>query len=76
MAIFTIKTVRNPFDADSDIVNVFSGNDATQDEFIALKKDWTAEDAFKEMSLPAYWLAMVASYCRVASTAIQLLMSF
>ena len=29
--------VRNPFVADSDIVNVLSGNDATQEEFTALK---------------------------------------
>ena len=47
--------VRNPFVADSDVVNVFSGNDAIQQEFVALKNDSTAEDAFKETSLPAYW---------------------
>ena len=68
--------VRNPFVSDSDVVNVFSGNDATQGEFIALKNDSTAEDAFKEMSWPAYWSTMVASYSRVASSAIQLLMPF
>ena len=27
--------VRNPYVADSDVVNVFSGNDAIQEEFIA-----------------------------------------
>ena len=53
-----------------------SGNDATQEEFISLKNDSTTDDSFKEMSLPAYWSAMVASYFRVASTEIQLLMSF
>ena len=66
--------VRNPFVAESDVVNVFSGNDATEEEFIALKNDSTAEDAF--MSLPAYWSAMVASYSKVASRAVQLLMTF
>ena len=66
--------VRNLFVADSDVVNVFSGNNATAEQFIALKNDSTAKGAFKEMSLPAYWSAMVASYSRVASTAIQLLM--
>ena len=31
--------VRNPYlVSDSDVVNMFSGNDATQEEFIALKK--------------------------------------
>ena len=44
--------MRNPFVADSDVVNVFSGNNATQEEFIALKNDLAAEDAFQEMSLP------------------------
>ena len=44
--------VTNPFVADSDVVNVFSGNDATEEEFIALKNDSTAQDTFKEMSLP------------------------
>ena len=68
--------VRNPLVADSDVVNVFSGNDATPEEFIALKNDSTAENAFKERSLPAYWSAMIASYSRVISTAIQLLMPF
>ena len=68
--------VRNPFVEDSDVVNVFSGNDATQEEFIALKNDSTEEDTFKEMSLPACWSAMVASYSRVASKAIKLLMPF
>ena len=37
--------VKNPFAADSDNVNVFSGNGATQEEFIALKNDSTAKDA-------------------------------
>ena len=55
---------------------MFSENDASQEKFVALKNNSTAEDAFKEMSLPAYWSTMVASYSRVASTAIQLLMSF
>ena len=68
--------VRNPLVADSDVVNVFSGNDATPEEFIALKNDSTAENAFKEMSLPAYWSAMVALHSKVTSTAIQLLMPF
>ena len=54
---------------------MFSGNDATQEEFIALKNA-TAKDAFKEMSLSTYRSATVASYSRVASTAIQLLMPF
>ena len=67
--------VRNPFVADSDVVNVFSGNGATQEEFIALKNDSTAEGVFKEMSLHD-WSAMVTSYSRVASTAVQLLMPF
>ena len=60
----------------SDVVNMFSGNDATLEEFIALKNYSTAEDAFNEKSLPAYWSAMLASYPRVASTAIRLLMPF
>ena len=30
--------VKNPFVAHSDVVNVFSGNDATPDKFIAPKK--------------------------------------
>ena len=69
--------IRKPFVADSDVVNEFSGNDLTQGEFITLKNDSTAKlDAFKEMSLPAYWSAMAASFFRVASTAIQLLMHF
>ena len=68
--------VRKPFVADSDIVDVFSGNDATQEKFVTLKTDSTVEDAFKEMSLTAYWSVMVASYSRMASTAIQLLMPF
>ena len=69
--------VRNPYlVSDSDVVNMFSGNDATQEEFIALKNDATAEDAFKEKSLPAHWSAMLASYPRVASIAIRLLMLF
>ena len=35
--------VRNPYlVSDSDVVNMFSGNDATQEEFIALKNDSTA----------------------------------
>ena len=68
--------VRNPFVADSDVVTAFNGNDATSEEFIALKNASTAEDAFKEMSLLAYWSAMAASYSKVASTAIQLLMLF
>ena len=68
--------VRNPFVADSGVVNVFCGNDATQEEFIAQKNDSTAVGAFKDMPLPAYWSAMVASYSRVTNTAIQLLMSF
>ena len=63
------------FVRNSYLVNMFSRNDATQEEFIALKNDSTAEDAFKEKSLPAYWSAMLASYPRVASTAIRLLMS-
>ena len=67
--------VRNPFIADSDVVTCNS-NDATQEEFIALKNNLTAEDIFKETSLPAYWSAMVASCSKVASTAIQLLMPF
>ena len=49
--------VRNPFVAHSDVVNVFSGNDATQQEFIVLKNDSTAEENFKEMPLPVHWLA-------------------
>ena len=68
--------VRNPFVADSDVINVLSRNDTTQEEFIAQKNDSTAKDAFKEKSLPAYWSAMVAFYSRVISTAIQLLMFF
>ena len=69
--------VRNPYlVSDSDVVNIFSGNDATQEEFIAPKNNSTAEDAFKEKYLPAYWSAMLASYPRVASTAIRLLMPF
>ena len=55
---------------------MFSRNNAIQEEFIALKNDSTAEDAFKEMSLSAYWSAMVASYSGVASTTIRLLMLF
>ena len=36
--------VRNPYlVSDSDVVNMFSGNDATQEEFIASKNDSTAE---------------------------------
>ena len=46
--------VRNPFVADSDVVNAFSGNDVNQDEFIALKNDSTTADAFKKMSPSAY----------------------
>ena len=53
--------VRNPCLV-SDVVNMFSGNDATPEEFIALKNYSTAEDAFKEKSLPAYLSAMLASY--------------
>ena len=71
--------VRNPYlVSDSDVVNMFSGNDATQEEFIALKNYSTAEDAFKEKSLPAYWSAMLDlySYPRVPSTAIRFLMPF
>ena len=69
--------VRNPYlVSDSDVVNMFSGNDATQEEFIAPKNNSTAEDAFKEKYLPAYWSAMLASYPRVASIAIRLLMPF
>ena len=69
--------VRNPYlDSDSEVVNMFSENDATPEEFIALKNDSTAEDAFKKKSLPAYWSAMLASYPSVASTAIRLLMPF
>ena len=68
--------LRNPFVAESDLVSVFSGNDATQREIYSSKNDSTAENALKEMSLPALWSAMVASYSRVASTAIQLLMPF
>ena len=60
----------------SQTQTLLSGNEATQEEFIAVKNDSTAEDAFKEMSLLAYWSAMIASYSRVASPAIQLLMPF
>ena len=72
-----LEFVKNPYlVSDSDVVNMFSGNDATQEEFIALKNDSAAEDAFKEKSLPAYWSAMLASNPIVASTAIRLLMPF
>ena len=54
--------VRKPFVADSDVINVFSENYATPEEFKALKNDSNAKDALKEMFLPAYWSAMVASY--------------
>ena len=57
--------VKYPLVADSDVVNVFSGNDGTiPEEFIALRNDSTAENVFKEMLLPAYWSAMVASYSK------------
>ena len=60
----------------SEVVNMFNGDVSTQEEFIALKNDSTAEDAFKEKSLPAYWSAMVDSYPRATSAAIRLLMPF
>ena len=51
--------VRNPYLVpNSEVVNMFNGDVSTQEEFIALKNDSTAEDAFKEKSLPAYWSAM------------------
>ena len=63
--------VRNPYLVlDSNVVNMFNGNDSTQEEFIALKNDSTAEDALKEKTLPAFWSAMLASYPRVASAEI------
>ena len=69
--------VRNPYLVpNSEVVNMFNGDVSTQEEFIALKNDSTAEDAFKEKSLPAYWSAMVDSYPRAASAAIRLLMPF
>ena len=69
--------VRNPYLVpNSEVVNMFNGDVSTQEEFIALKNDSTAEDAFKEKSFPAYWSAMVDSYPRAASVAIRLLMPF
>ena len=63
--------VRNPYLVpNSEVVNMFNGDVSTQEEFIALKNDSTAEDAFKEKSLPAYWSAMVDLYPRAASAAI------
>ena len=67
--------VRNPYLV-ADVVNMFDGDDNTQEEFIALRNDSTTEDAFKEKTLPAFWLAMASSYPKVASTAIRLLMPF
>ena len=55
---------------------MFNGDDSTEEEFISQKNDSTAEDAFKEKTLPAYWSAMLSSYPKVASRAIQLLMLF
>ena len=66
--------VRNPhLVPNSEVVNMFNGDISTQEKFIALKNDSTAEDAFKEKSF-AYWSAMVDSYPRAASAAIRLLM--
>ena len=52
--------VRNLFVADPDVVNVFSGNDATQGEFIALKNDSTAKDAFKSGMWRRYFCKQLA----------------
>ena len=66
-----LAIVRNSY-----LVSIFNGDDNIQKEFIFLKKDSTTENAFKEKTLFAYWLAKVSSYPRVASPAIQLLMYF
>ena len=61
---------------DTDFVSMFSGDDNTSEEFIALKNYSTTEDAHKNKTLSAYWSAMVHSYPRITSALIRLLMSF
>ena len=72
-----LRFVRNPYlVSDSDVINMFNGNDSTQEEFITLKNYSTSEDVCKVKTLPACWSDMLAWYPRVASAAIRLLMPF
>ena len=50
-----LRFVRNLYlVSDSDVINMFNGNDSTQEKFITLKNDSTSEDVFKVKTLPAF----------------------
>ena len=62
--------------ADKDIVNMFNVNNDSQEEFITVKMGTTAEDAFKDKTLPKFWIAMVFGIPKFTRTAIGRLMPF